>query len=70
MIENSIVVAPATADFLAKLANGLCDDLLSTLCIARECPLMVAPAIPRLLPFGRRSPPAMVDREEQTRPTL
>ena len=32
--------------------------------------LMVAPAIPRLLPFGRRSPPAMVDREEQTRPTL
>jgi len=42
-----IVVAPATADFLAKLANGLADDLLSTLCIARECPLLVAPAMNR-----------------------
>jgi phosphopantothenoylcysteine decarboxylase / phosphopantothenate---cysteine ligase len=40
-----IVVAPATADFLAKLANGLADDLLSTLSIARECPLLVAPAM-------------------------
>jgi phosphopantothenoylcysteine decarboxylase/phosphopantothenate--cysteine ligase len=42
-----IVVAPASADFLAKLANGLADDLLSTLCIARECPLLVAPAMNR-----------------------
>ncbi|MGP1678623.1 MAG: bifunctional phosphopantothenoylcysteine decarboxylase/phosphopantothenate--cysteine ligase CoaBC, partial [Burkholderiales bacterium] len=37
--------APASADFLAKLAQGLCDDLLSTLCLARECPLLVAPAM-------------------------
>jgi phosphopantothenoylcysteine decarboxylase/phosphopantothenate--cysteine ligase len=42
-----IVVAPATADFLAKLACGLGDDLLSTLCLARECPLLVAPAMNR-----------------------
>ena len=42
-----IVVAPATADFLAKVANGLADDLLSALCIARECPLLVAPAMNR-----------------------
>ena len=42
-----IVVAPATADFLAKLAHGLADDLLSTLCAARECPLLVAPAMNR-----------------------
>lgn len=42
-----IVVAPASADFLAKLANGLCDDLLSTLCLARDCPLLVAPAMNR-----------------------
>jgi phosphopantothenoylcysteine decarboxylase/phosphopantothenate--cysteine ligase len=42
-----IVVAPATADFLAKLAHGLADDLLSTLCVARECPLAVAPAMNR-----------------------
>ena len=42
-----IVVAPGTADFLAKAANGLADDLLSTLCLARECPLAVAPAMNR-----------------------
>ncbi len=45
--SDLIAVAPATADFLAKLANGLADDLLSTLCIARECPLLVAPAMNR-----------------------
>jgi len=42
-----ILVAPASADFLAKLAGGLADDLLSTLCLARDCPLMVAPAMNR-----------------------
>jgi phosphopantothenoylcysteine decarboxylase / phosphopantothenate---cysteine ligase len=42
---SAIVVAPASADFLAKLAHGLADDLLSTLCIARDCPLIVAPAM-------------------------
>jgi phosphopantothenoylcysteine decarboxylase/phosphopantothenate--cysteine ligase len=45
--KAAIVIAPATADFLAKLAHGLCDDLLSTLCVARECPLIVAPAMNR-----------------------
>jgi phosphopantothenoylcysteine decarboxylase/phosphopantothenate--cysteine ligase len=45
--RDAIVVAPATADFLAKVANGLADDLLSTLCLARECSLMVAPAMNR-----------------------
>lgn len=44
---DAIVVVPATTDFLAKLANGLADDLLSTLCVARECPLLVAPAMNR-----------------------
>src|ERR1043166_1369011 len=43
--RDAIVVAPASADFLAKLAHGLADDLLSTLCVARSCPLMVAPAM-------------------------
>ena len=42
---DAVVVAPASADFLAKLAQGLSDDLLSTLCLARECPLLVAPAM-------------------------
>ncbi|MCW5626186.1 MAG: bifunctional phosphopantothenoylcysteine decarboxylase/phosphopantothenate--cysteine ligase CoaBC [Burkholderiales bacterium] len=44
---DMIVIAPATADFLGKLAHGLADDLLSTLCLARECPLVVAPAMNR-----------------------
>ena len=46
---DAILIAPASADFLAKLANGLANDLLSTLCIARQptCPLWVAPAMNR-----------------------
>ena len=44
---DAIIVAPATADFIAKLAAGHADDLLSTLCLARECPLLVAPAMNR-----------------------
>src|SRR5437868_3946455 len=42
---DAIVVAPASADFIAKLAHGLADDLLSTICVARNCPLLVAPAM-------------------------
>jgi phosphopantothenoylcysteine decarboxylase/phosphopantothenate--cysteine ligase len=45
---DAIVVAPASADFLAKLANGICDDLLSTMALARrrsQCRLLVAPAM-------------------------
>ena len=44
---DAILVAPATADFIAKLAHGHCDDLLSTLCVARDVPLLVAPAMNR-----------------------
>lgn len=44
---DAILVAPASADFLAKLAQGRADDLLSTLCLARDCPLFVAPAMNR-----------------------
>jgi phosphopantothenoylcysteine decarboxylase/phosphopantothenate--cysteine ligase len=44
---DAIVIAPATADFIAKLAHGLADDLLSTVCVARNCPLLVAPAMNR-----------------------
>lgn len=43
---DAILVAPASADFLARLAQGRADDLLSTICLARgNCPLMVAPAM-------------------------
>jgi len=44
---DAILVAPASADFIAKLALGLADDLASTLCVARNCPLLVAPAMNR-----------------------
>lgn len=44
---DALLVAPASADFLAKLANGLADDLLTTLVLARDCPLLVAPAMNR-----------------------
>jgi phosphopantothenoylcysteine decarboxylase/phosphopantothenate--cysteine ligase len=44
-VADAIVIAPATADFIAKLAHGLAGDLLSTLCLARDCPLLVAPAM-------------------------
>jgi phosphopantothenoylcysteine decarboxylase/phosphopantothenate--cysteine ligase len=46
-MADAIVIAPATADFISKLAHGLADDLLSTLCLARDCPLLVAPAMNR-----------------------
>lgn len=42
---DAALIAPASADFLAKLAHGLADDLLSTLCLARACPLLAAPAM-------------------------
>lgn len=44
---DAVLVAPASADFMAKLAHGMADDLLSTLCVARACPLLVAPAMNR-----------------------
>ena len=44
---DAILIAPASADFMAKLVHGRADDLLSTLCLARDCPLMVAPAMNR-----------------------
>jgi phosphopantothenoylcysteine decarboxylase/phosphopantothenate--cysteine ligase len=44
---DAIVIAPASADFIAKLAHGMADDLLSTLCLARNCPLLIAPAMNR-----------------------
>jgi len=42
---DAVVIAPASADFIAKLAHGRADDLLSTLCLARDCPLLIAPAM-------------------------
>jgi phosphopantothenoylcysteine decarboxylase/phosphopantothenate--cysteine ligase len=44
---DAVLIAPASADFLAKLAHGAADDLLSAVCLARACPLLVAPAMNR-----------------------
>lgn len=53
-----ILIAPATADVIAKLVQGRADDLLTTLCLARDCPLLVAPAMNRQMwehPATRRN---------------
>lgn len=44
-----VLIAPASADFLARLAHGLANDLLSTLCLASEAPLFLAPAMNRVM---------------------
>ncbi|HSN72982.1 MAG TPA: bifunctional phosphopantothenoylcysteine decarboxylase/phosphopantothenate--cysteine ligase CoaBC [Steroidobacteraceae bacterium] len=46
---DTIVVAPATADFIARLAHGMADDLLTTLCLATDAPIRIAPAMNRLM---------------------
>jgi phosphopantothenoylcysteine decarboxylase/phosphopantothenate--cysteine ligase len=42
-----ILVAPASADFMARIAHGMADDLLATMVLARDCPLLLAPAMNR-----------------------
>ncbi len=45
---DAILIAPASTDFMAKLAHGMANDLLSTLCVARgNCPLLITPAMNR-----------------------
>jgi phosphopantothenoylcysteine decarboxylase/phosphopantothenate--cysteine ligase len=44
-----VLIAPASADFIARLAHGRADDLLSTLCLATDAPIAVAPAMNRLM---------------------
>lgn len=46
---DAIVAAPATADFIARLAHGFAGDLATTLCLASDRPLWVAPAMNRLM---------------------
>lgn len=55
---DAILVAPASANFLARVAQGLADDLLTALVLARDCPLLVAPAMNRQMwenPATRRN---------------
>ena len=44
-----VLIAPASADFIARLAGGRADDLLSTLCLATEAPIVLAPAMNRVM---------------------
>ncbi len=46
---DRVLVAPASADFIARLAHGLANDLLTTLCLATGAPVAVAPAMNRLM---------------------
>ncbi|TVP89215.1 MAG: bifunctional phosphopantothenoylcysteine decarboxylase/phosphopantothenate--cysteine ligase CoaBC [Thioalkalivibrio sp.] len=46
---DRVVIAPATADLIARLAAGLADDLLTTLCLATEAPILLAPAMNRVM---------------------
>src|SRR3954466_6959967 len=43
--RDLILVAPATADLMARVVHGRADDLVAALCTARRCPLMLAPAM-------------------------
>ncbi|MEG1994755.1 MAG: bifunctional phosphopantothenoylcysteine decarboxylase/phosphopantothenate--cysteine ligase CoaBC, partial [Oscillospiraceae bacterium] len=42
---DAFIVCPATANFIAKMANGIADDMLSTTFLAMRCPVLVAPAM-------------------------
>ncbi|HEY4444300.1 MAG TPA: bifunctional phosphopantothenoylcysteine decarboxylase/phosphopantothenate--cysteine ligase CoaBC [Steroidobacteraceae bacterium] len=46
---QAVLIAPASADFMARLAGGRADDLLSTLCLATEAPIALAPAMNRVM---------------------
>ncbi len=46
---DRVVIAPATADLMARLAAGLADDLLTTICLATEAPMLLAPAMNRVM---------------------
>jgi len=49
---DKLLVAPATANFMAKLTHGLADDLLSTLCLATPAPVYIAPAMNQQMWFA------------------
>jgi len=55
-----VLIAPASADFIARLASGRADDLLATLCIATEAPIAVAPAMNRIM-WANKATQANVD---------
>jgi phosphopantothenoylcysteine decarboxylase/phosphopantothenate--cysteine ligase len=59
-----IVIAPASADIIARLAHGQADDLLSTVCLASSAPLYLAPAMNRQM-WAHAAVQANVERLRQ-----
>jgi phosphopantothenoylcysteine decarboxylase/phosphopantothenate--cysteine ligase len=55
-----VLIAPASADFIARLAGGRADDLLSTLCLATESPVVLAPAMNRVM-WANKATQANID---------
>jgi phosphopantothenoylcysteine decarboxylase/phosphopantothenate--cysteine ligase len=55
-----VLIAPASADFIARLAHGRADDLLATLCLATEAPIALAPAMNRVM-WANKSTQANVE---------
>ena len=55
-----VLIAPASADFIARLAAGRADDLLSTLCLATESPIALAPAMNRVM-WANKATQANID---------
>lgn len=64
-----LVIAPASADFLARLATGRGDDLLTTVCLAAECPLVVAPAMNQAM-WGKESTQSNINLLKNRRVTV
>jgi len=56
-----VLVAPASADFIARLAGGRADDLLATLCVATEAPIVIAPAMNRVM-WSNKATQANIER--------
>ncbi len=46
---DAVLIAPSSADFMARLAAGMADDLLATLCLATESPVILVPAMNRVM---------------------
>lgn len=53
--NDLIIIAPTTANFIAKLAHGIADDFLSTLSLARSCPMFLVPAMNKLMWDNKRT---------------
>lgn len=66
---DAILIAPASADLMAKLSLGLADDLLSTMCLARDCPLLLAPAMNKQM-WDHAATQRSVERLTKDRVTL